>query len=327
VRFRALELYERREALAEILHRLAAERDSRRDEHRTYIDAVATAQAIQGLADDDARLRSCLAVATALAHLDEQLRESRLRRLGVLDRIQAEAAQPDPLGTAEGGKILREADTEVRLMLSQQAEQSRRMDVLRRQVTAFANAIPPPPDFQKASGVPMRLAGAGTDAFYTSAVAVTASQFQRFVQAQPPGPERSAWETRLAELTADATLGGISWYEARRFCQWLSVQDDVEYRLPSTREASILARSHALDSGAFWCLDLWQPPDYRQRRDLKRFGIDLVTLWDCAAGLGSGAGAGGEVPFARYPSLVVYLVAARQAGIAHRWQRVRTPAP
>jgi hypothetical protein len=96
-----LEEYDRREALADILNRLTAEREGRRGEHRAYVDAVAAAEAFPGLPDDDARLRSCSDVAAALARLDEQLRESRLRRLAALDRIQAEAAQPTAPPSAE----------------------------------------------------------------------------------------------------------------------------------------------------------------------------------------------------------------------------------
>jgi hypothetical protein len=212
-------------------------------------------------------------------------------------------------------------------MLAQQAEQSRRMDGLRRQVAALANGIPPPPEFQEGSGVLMHLVGEGQEAFYASATPLTAGQFLRFLQAQPPSPERSTWETRLAVTPPEAALGGVSWHEARRLCEWLSAQDGVAYHLPTAREAGVLVRASGREAPAFWGAETWEPPDHRQRRDLKRFAVELVTVWDPAAGLTARAGAGGEVPFARYPSLLVYLVASRQAGIAHRWQRVRGGPP
>ena len=78
---------------------------------------------------------------------------------------------------------------------------------------------------------------------------------------------------------------------------------------------------------AFWGDDLWNPDDHVARRDLKRFGVELVTVWDPSAVLAPKPGAFGDVAFARYPSLAIYVVAARQMGVAHRWQRLNTPAP
>jgi len=327
VRFRALDLHDRREALADVLHRLTSERDSRREEHRAYIEAVAAFQAVQSPADDEARLKACIGVATSLERLDEQLRDSRLRRLEVLDRVQAEAGQTDGSASVEGAKILREVDAEVRLMLAQQAEQSRRMDGLKRQVTALANAIPPPAEFQEAGGPLMRLTGRGPEAFYASTTPATAGLFLRFVQAQPPGPARSAWESRLAGAAPESVLGGVSWPEAQRLCEWLSSEERVPYRLPSLKEAEALAQARPGSAAAFWCAEPWAPRDHQERRDLKRFGVDLVTLWDGTAKLTGKTGPSAEVPFARYPSLVVYLVTPIQTGVALRWQRVRAQPP
>ena len=78
---------------------------------------------------------------------------------------------------------------------------------------------------------------------------------------------------------------------------------------------------------AFWGEEVWNPADHEARRDLKRFGVELATVWDPGALLASAPGAIGDVPFARYPSLTVYVVAARQAGVAHRWQRLKASAP
>jgi formylglycine-generating enzyme required for sulfatase activity len=326
VEFRALDYHDRREALADLLHRLALERDSRREEHRAYIDAVGNAQALPAQPDDDQKLRSALVLAANLNGLDERLKESRLRRLGILDFIQSQATQTGPAST-EGASILREADAEVRLMLSQQAEQARRMALLRRQLEAFVNAVPAPAEFAAASGVVMRRVGVGDAAFYASVAPLPVSLYRRFVQSLPPTPELDAWQTYAAGTGPEAALSGVSWYEAWRLCQWLSAQDGVAYRLPTAAEAAVIMSTYPKTAPAFWGGEIWTPEGHAARRDLKRFGVDLVTVWDPNAVLATKPGGFGEVPFARYPSLTVYVVATRQAGVAQRWQRLKTPAP
>jgi hypothetical protein len=326
VEFRALEVHDRREALADLLHRLTLERDSRREEHRAYVDATGAAQSLSQLPDDDQKLRSSLALSADLGRLDERLKESRLRRLDVLDRIQAQASQTES-ASAEGARILREADAEMRLMLSQQAEQARRMGLLQRQLTAFVNAVPAPAELQTLSGVTMRLVGAGEAAFYVSAAPLSVGLYRRFLQTLPSSPDRDAWVAYAAASEAAAALTGVSWYEARRFCQWLAAQDGVSYRLPTSKEATVISSALPATGSAFWGDEVWIPDDHLARRDLKRFGVDLVTVWDPNALLAPKPGSFGDVPFARYPSLSVYLVAARQMGVAHRWQRLKTPSP
>jgi formylglycine-generating enzyme required for sulfatase activity len=326
VQFRALDVHDRREALADLLHRLTLERDSRREEHRAYVEATSAAQALSALPDDDQKLRSCMALSADLGRLEEQLKESRLRRLEVLDRIQAQASQASP-ASVEGARILREADSEMRLMLSQQEEQARRMALLRRQLTAFVNRIPPPAEFRAASGVAMQLVGVGEAAFYLSVTPLSVGLYRRFQQTLAPVHGSDEWTTYAATTGPDAALTGVSWFEARRFCQWLSALDGVEYRLPPSQEAAVIGSVRPAAGLAFWGDDLWNPDDHVARRDLKRFGVELVTVWDPSAVLAPKPGAFGDVAFARYPSLAIYVVAARQMGVAHRWQRLNTPAP
>lgn len=326
VQFRALEVHDRREALADLLQRLTAERDCRREEHRVYIAATAAAQSLATLPDADQKLRVSMTVAADLGRLGEQLKESRLRRLEILDRIQAQAAQTGP-AMAEGAQLLREADAEVRLMLSQQVEQARRTGLLQRQLAAFVNAIPAPAEFCAASAVVMRLVGVGENAFYVSAAPLSVGLFQRFLQTLPSPEAAAVWTAYAAGTGPAEALTGISWYEARRLCQWLSAQDGIEYRLPVLREATLVGAAQPAGGLAFWGDEAWVPEDHAARRDLKRFGVDLVTVWDPRALLAAQPGSTGEVPFARYPSLSVYVVAARQAGVAHRWQRLKAAAP
>lgn len=326
VQFQALDVHDRREALADLLHRLALERDSRRAEHRAYIEATGTAQSLASLPDDEQKLRASMTLSADLTRLDEQLKESRLRRLDLLDRIQAQASQGGP-ASVEGARLLREADAEIRLMLSQQLEQARRTALLERQLVAFVNTIPPPAEFCAASGITMRLVGTGESAFYVNAAPLPVGLYRRFLQSLPPAADLDRWAEHAAATTPEAALTGVSWNEARRFCQWLSTQDGLDYRLPPAKEAAVLCTLLAPAGLAFWGGEAWNPDDHVARRDMKRFGVDLVTVWDPSAVLGPKAGSFGDVPFARYPSLTVYLVATRQTGVAHRWQRLKAPSP
>lgn len=326
VRFRALEVHERREAIGEILSRLAIERDGRREEHRAYLETAAAAQALPTRPDDDAKLRGAMALSATLERLDSQMRESRLRRLEILDRIQAEAGRADP-GSSESLRILRDSDREVRQMLSQQEDQARRLGVIRQQLRHFTDAIPPPPQFEGKTGGTMRLVGAGHTAFYVSASPVSVGLFRRFLQALPATPAVDAWTAYAASTEPESALTGVSWHEARRFCEWLSQQEGTEYRLPTTAQAEAIAAVGSPDRLAFWSADVWAPADHTVRRDLKRFAVSLATVWDPDARLVPDPGAFGDVPFARYRDLTVYVVTPRQTGIAQRWQRLKVPPP
>lgn len=326
VRFRALDVHERQEAVGDILSRLALERDSRREEHRTYLEAAAAAQALPTYPEADTKLKGAMALSATLERLDAQLRESRLRRLEILDRVQAEASRTDP-ASAEGIRLLRETDREVRQMLSQQEEQARRLGAIRQQLGGFVDAVPPPPEYEGKSGVVMRLLGRGQNAFYVSARPVPVNLYQRFLESLPPSPARDAWSAHAASTAAEAPLTGVAWHEARRFCQWLSAQEGAEYRLPTAAEAQALAALLAADRPAFWGADAWVPGDHTERRDLRRFAVTMVTVWDPGARLASKPGAFGEVPFARYPELTVFVVTVRQTGIAQRWQRLKASPP
>lgn len=326
VTFRALDEHERRQSLNDILDRVNAERDQRREEHRAYIDLQSAAQAVHQGPDGDDILRRSLALSEGLEQLAAQFRDSRLRRLSILDRIQAEASHQAAASSA-GLRLLRDADRDLRQMLAQQEAQAGRLAQMRQQLTRFVQAIPPPPTFTTREGLTLRLVGQGPGAFYVSAAPVSVGLFQRFLSALPEHPDRQAWAGYAASTAEAAPLTGIAWYEARRFCEWLSGREGFECRLPRVEEARAIA---ALDSAAplaFWSADVWTPPDPAERRDLKRFALSLATAWDPQASLAPQPGAFGEVPWARYRDLTIYVVTPSQTGIAQRWQRLKAPIP
>ena len=326
VRFRALEVHDQQEASADLLQRLAREREARREEHRAYVAAMGTAQSLPTLPDDDQKLRGSLALRASLERSSEQLKESRQRRLAILDRLQAQGGSRE-LASAEGTRLRRDAYREVHLMLTQQEDEARRLGLLAKRLTAFVNSIPPPATVPGPGGVPMRLVGQGQKAFYVSATPLPVDLYQRYLQALPPAAGRDEWAAHAASTDPTAPLTGVSWYEAVRFCQWLTAQEGYLYSLPSQSDAAVLAPALGVADLAFWTSDLWSPADHAARRDLKRFGVDLATVWDPGAGVAAAKGGFGEVPFARNGQVALYLVTARQTGLAQRWKRLRAAPP
>ncbi|NLF17850.1 MAG: SUMF1/EgtB/PvdO family nonheme iron enzyme [Lentisphaerae bacterium] len=326
VTFRALDEHERRQGLNDILERVSAERDLRREEHRAYIDLQTAAQTVHQGADGDEILRRSLALSEGLEQLTARFGEGRLRRLAILDRIQAEAGR-QAAASSDGLRLLREADRDLRQMLAQQEAQARRLVQMRQQLTRFVQAIPPPPTFTTREGLTMRLVGQGSGAFYVSTAPVTVGLFRRFLSALPEHPDRQAWAGHAASTADEAPLTGVAWYEARRFSEWLSGREGFECRLPRVEEARAIAALSPAQPLAFWSADAWTPPDPAERRDLKRFALSLVTAWDPQANLAPQPGAFGEVPWARYPDLTLYVVTPSQTGVAQRWQRLKAPTP
>lgn len=88
-----------------------------------------------------------------------------------------------------------------------------------------------------------------TKSFYLSEDRITLEQFRFF---QPGLPEGGG-------STEDVT--GISWYDAVRFCEWLSAREGRSYRLPTEAEWEYVAQGnhhgvrHLLEGAREWCLD------------------------------------------------------------------------
>jgi formylglycine-generating enzyme len=94
------------------------------------------------------------------------------------------------------------------------------------------------------------------DAFLLAATQVTNEEYARFLQAtssQPPAYWRNPKFNHPLQPVA-----GVSWYEATRYCEWLSLETGRSYRLPTEAEWERAARGLVEQKNFPWGDD---PPD------------------------------------------------------------------
>ena len=103
-----------------------------------------------------------------------------------------------------------------------------------------------------------------TDAFLLSATQVTNCEYERFLQATA-SVQPLFWKDPNFNHP-EQPVAGVSWYEATRYCDWLSAQTGRHYRLPSEAEWERAARGGVEHKKFPWGDDPPQSlPDYATR--------------------------------------------------------------
>jgi formylglycine-generating enzyme required for sulfatase activity len=78
--------------------------------------------------------------------------------------------------------------------------------------------------------------------FYISETEVTIEQYRKFKSDYPGFSDK---------LDNDPYATGVSWYDAERFCQWLSEKEGLDYRLPTEAEWEYVCKAGT--EGSFSC--------------------------------------------------------------------------
>jgi sulfatase modifying factor 1 len=102
------------------------------------------------------------------------------------------------------------------------------------------------------------------DAFFLAATQVTNAEYERFVRATLSAPPPFWNDDNFNRPEQPVT--GVSWFEAARYCEWLSIQTGRAVRLPSEAEWERAARG-AIEQKNFPWGDAppQSRPDYAER--------------------------------------------------------------
>jgi formylglycine-generating enzyme required for sulfatase activity len=122
------------------------------------------------------------------------------------------------------------------------------------------------------------------DSFLLAATQVTNAEYERFLHATsaPPPP---FWSDKNFNH-ARQPVAGVSWFEATRFCEWLSSHTARNYRLPTEAEWERAARGGLGQKNFPWGNDPPQSlPDYTTRwqtgpEPVARYAANSFGLYD-----------------------------------------------
>jgi formylglycine-generating enzyme required for sulfatase activity len=112
-------------------------------------------------------------------------------------------------------------------------------------------------------------------AYRISKYPVLNRQYQEFIFKNPTVKPPSGWSGRKApEATKNEPVRGVTWEEARRYCEWLMERTDRKYALPNEAQLEKLYQgsfnsSDILEEISLWTSTLWGeyivPPELKFR--------------------------------------------------------------
>ena len=122
------------------------------------------------------------------------------------------------------------------------------------------------------------------DSFLLAATQVTNAEYERYLRATSAAPPPFLTDPNFNHPRQP--VAGVSWYEAARYCEWLSVETGRHFRLPTEAEWERAARG-GLDQKQFpWGDDPPQSlPDYNERwqtgpEPVARYAPNAFGLFD-----------------------------------------------
>lgn len=115
--------------------------------------------------------------------------------------------------------------------------------------------------------------------FLVGLVPVSNREYERFVSAGgPPSP----FSDREEFKHQDQPVVGISWYDAVSYCEWLTSESDIHYRLPSEAEREYASLGGMIGVDWPWGTSLVQEhPNFEEISSLKRPHVPNIK---CANG-------------------------------------------
>lgn len=286
VHFVALEEYEKRGKILKIREKMMLEREEKERRDKFLQGASANLQIIPQQYSPDDQLVHYIALRRRL--LEE------LDSLGDTANRQVELAGLVDTAMAAGGLLpqvsdyLKESRLQLQSLNTSQTNARKQITEMLQMVKLAIQNVPPPASFQNESGMTMRLIRAGKNAFYISGQPVAT---------------------------------GINWQEAQELARKTTHRENAIYALPGQEQLSVLEQRKIFPEQPIWTARPWAPEENGEQQMLERFGVKEYLIWNPKGVLGPRKSFG-ELPFAKYPQMGVYLVTSARTGWNVRWKNI-----
>ncbi|MBQ6470822.1 MAG: hypothetical protein IJJ33_02460 [Victivallales bacterium] len=286
VHFVALEEYEKRGKVLKIREKMMAEREEKARRDTFLQGAAASLQLIPQQYAPDEQLVQYIGLRRSL--LEE------LDSLGDTANRQVELAGLLDTAMAAGGLLpqvadyLKESRQQLQNMNVSQTKAQKQITEMLQTVKLAIQNVPPPASFKNESGMTMRLIRGGKNAFYISGQPVAV---------------------------------GINWQEAQELARKTTHRENAIYALPGQEQLSVLEQRKIFPEQPIWTARQWTPEENGEEQMLERFGVQEYLVWNPKGVLGARKSFG-ELPFARYPQMAVYLVTSSRTGWNVRWKSI-----
>ena len=286
VHFIALEEYEKRGKILKIREKMMAEREEKTRRDTFLQSAAANLQLIPQQYTPDEQLVQYIALRRRL--LEE------LDSLGDTTNRQVELAGLVDTAMAAGGLLpqvsdyLNESRQQLQGLNVSQTNARKQITQMLQMVKLAIQNVPPPPSFQNESGMTMRLIRFAKNSFYISAQPVAT---------------------------------GLNWLEAEELARKTTHRENAIYALPGQEQLNVLEQRKVFPEQPIWTSRPWAPEENGEQQMMERFGVKEYLVWNPKGVLGPRK-TFGELPFAKYPQMAVYLVTSSRTGWNVRWKSI-----